>query len=139
MGARIAARQTPVRPALAGASRWPVLPAGPCLHPGEDGAVAPCANHLRHAIVRSGKAATGHDLGGRTTMVTAGEHFARALAAKDSAALCALLADPVDFQALTPGRHWQATTGRQGGGELIFQHWVAAGAPTLELGSVPPG
>ena len=46
-------------------------------------------------------------------MVTAGEHFARALAAKDSAALCALLADPVDFQALTPGRHWQATTGRQ--------------------------
>ena len=46
--------------------------------------------------------------------VTAGERFARALAAKDSGALCALLADPVDFQALTPGRHWQAGTGRPG-------------------------
>ena len=52
-------------------------------------------------------------------MVTAGEHFARALAAKDSAALCALLADPVDFQALTPGRHWQATTGRQVAAEHV--------------------
>ena len=44
---------------------------------------------------------------------TAGECFARALAVKDSGALCALLGDPVDFQALTPGRHWQAGTGRQ--------------------------
>ena len=47
------------------------------------------------------------------TAVTAGERFARALAAKDSGALCALLADPLDFQALTPGRHWQAGTGKQ--------------------------
>ena len=47
------------------------------------------------------------------TATTAGERFARALAVKDSGALCALLADPVDFQALTPGRHWQAGTGRQ--------------------------
>ncbi len=34
---------------------------------------------------------------------TAGERFARALAAKDSAALRAVLADAIDFQALTPG------------------------------------
>src|SRR2546430_5420343 len=105
---------------LRSGQRWPVPPAGPCLHPGEDGAVAPCANHLRHAIVRSGKAATGHDLGGGATMGTAGEHFSRALAAKDSAALCALLADPIDFPAPTPGRHSQAPPRRPGGrGELL--------------------
>jgi len=51
---------------------------------------------------------------------TAGERFARALAAKDSGALCALLADPVDFQAPTPGRHWQAGTGRQAVEEIIL-------------------
>src|SRR5437763_4325987 len=72
-------------------------------------------------------------------MVTAGEHFARALAAKDGAALCALLADPVDFQALTPGRHWQATTGRQVAEEITFEHWFGAGADILELCSVGPG
>ena len=72
-------------------------------------------------------------------MVTAGEQFARALAAKDSAALCALLADPVDFQALTPGRHWQATTGRQVAEEIIFEHWFGAGDHILELCSVSTG
>ena len=58
---------------------------------------------------------------------TAGERFARALAAKDSGALCALLADPVDFQALTPGRHWQAGTGRQAVEEIILAWWFGAG------------
>ena len=72
-------------------------------------------------------------------MITAGEDFARALAAKDSAALCALLADPVDFQALTPGRHWQATTGRQVAEEIIFEHWFGAGDHILELCSVSTG
>jgi hypothetical protein len=72
-------------------------------------------------------------------MVTAGEHFARALAAKDSAALCALLADPVDFQALTPGRHWQATTGRQVAEEIISEHWFGPGADIIELCSVSTG
>jgi hypothetical protein len=72
-------------------------------------------------------------------MVTAGERFARALAAKDSAALCALLAEPVDFQALTPGRHWQAITGRQVADEIIFGHWFGTGAHILELCSVSTG
>ena len=45
-----------------------------------------------------------------TTAASVGERFAQALAAKDRAALIALLADPVDFQALTPRRHWQAVT-----------------------------
>ena len=72
-------------------------------------------------------------------MVTTGEHFAQALAAKDSAALCALLADPIDFQALTPGRHWQATTGRQVAEEIIFGHWFRAEDQILELCSVTGG
>ena len=70
---------------------------------------------------------------------TAGERFARALAAKDSSALCALLADPVDFQALTPGRHWQASTGRQAAEEIILGRWFDAGTQILELCSVTTG
>jgi hypothetical protein len=72
-------------------------------------------------------------------MTTAGERFAQALAAKDSAALSALLADPVDFQALTPGRHWQATSGSQVVGEIILGHWFGAGDHIQELLSVTTG
>ena len=72
-------------------------------------------------------------------MVTAGERFARALAAKDSAGLCALLADPVDFQALTPGRHWQAAGGRQVAEEIILGQWFGPGADIIELCSVTTG
>jgi hypothetical protein len=67
---------------------------------------------------------------------TAGERFARALAVKDSGALCALLADPVDFQALTPGRHWQAGTGRQAVEEIILARWFGPGDDITELCSV---
>jgi hypothetical protein len=70
---------------------------------------------------------------------TAGERFARALAAKDSGALCALLADSVDFQALTPGRHWQAGTGRQAVEEIILAWWFGAGDDIIELYSVING
>ena len=73
------------------------------------------------------------------TAATAGERFARALAAKDSAALCALLADPVDFQALTPGRHWQADTGRQAVEEIILARWFGPGDEINELCSVISG
>jgi len=41
-------------------------------------------------------------------MTSAGERFARAVAASDANALAATMADGIDFQALTPGRHWQA-------------------------------
>jgi hypothetical protein len=37
-------------------------------------------------------------------METAGGTCARAIAAKDAAALAAVLSDTVDFQALTPGQ-----------------------------------
>ena len=70
---------------------------------------------------------------------TTGERFARALAAQDAAALSALLAEGIDFQALTPGRHWQAGTPRQVVEEIIFGHWFGAGARIEELCSVTSG
>src|SRR4051812_48568594 len=87
------------------------------------------------AVTRRGE---GRLMSGKDGM-TAGERFARALAAKDSAALCALLADPVDFQALTPGRHWQAGTGRQAVEEIILARWFGSGDEITALCSVTPG
>jgi len=72
-------------------------------------------------------------------MVTAGERFAQALAAKDSGALCAVLADTVDFEALTPRRHWQATTGKEAAEEIILGHWFGPGDDIVELCSVTTG
>ena len=68
-----------------------------------------------------------------------GERFARALAAKDADALCALLADQVDFQALTPGRHWQAGTAGQAIREIILAYWFGEGDDITELCSVAAG
>jgi hypothetical protein len=59
--------------------------------------------------------------------VTAGERFARALAAKDDAALRVLLADPIDFQALTPRRHWQAATPGEVVDQIVLGRWFDAG------------
>jgi hypothetical protein len=55
-----------------------------------------------------------------------GERFAQAIAAKDSAALTGLLGDDVDFKALTPGRVWEATTGREVVDDIIFGRWFEA-------------
>jgi hypothetical protein len=83
--------------------------------------------------------AAGSRGGVRGTMATTlGERFARDLAGHDEAALRALLASPVDFQALTPGRHWQADTGQQVVGEIMFGHWFD-GAKIRELCSVSTG
>jgi hypothetical protein len=71
-------------------------------------------------------------------VATLGERFARALAEWDDAALCSLLASPIDFQALTPGRHWQAATGEQVVREVIFGPWFG-GAEIRELCSVTTG
>jgi ribosomal protein L21E len=72
-------------------------------------------------------------------MTTAGERFAQALGRKDQDALCTLLADPIDFQALTPRRHWQGTTGRQVAEEIILGQWFDAGDDIQELYSVATG
>ncbi len=69
-------------------------------------------------------------------MAAAGERFARALAAKDGAALSTLLADEIDFQALTPGRHWQAATPREVVEEIILGRWFGADDRIVELRSV---
>ncbi len=72
-------------------------------------------------------------------MDSAGERFAQALAHQDMDALCAVLAGDVDFQALTPRRHWQAGTGRQAAEEIILGTWFDAGTQILELCSVTTG
>ena len=70
--------------------------------------------------------------------VTAGESFARAVAARDAATLRALLADPVGFTALTPGRPWQADSAGEVIDEIILGRWFAR-ALAMELQSVSTG
>jgi protein tyrosine/serine phosphatase len=54
---------------------------------------------------------------------TVGEHFARAVAAKDSGWIRSLLAEDLDFEALTPRRHWTASTPREVADDIILKHW----------------
>ena len=68
----------------------------------------------------------------------AGETFARAVAAKDQAALRAVLCDTIDFQALTPGRVFHAETGAEVVVEIILGTWFAR-ARMDELCSVTAG
>jgi hypothetical protein len=70
---------------------------------------------------------------------SAGERFARALADKDGVALRALLADPIDFQALTPRRHWQAASPDEVVDQIILGKWFDAGADIQRLESVSTG
>ncbi|HEY1643870.1 MAG TPA: hypothetical protein VGG35_24600 [Streptosporangiaceae bacterium] len=72
-------------------------------------------------------------------MTSAGERFARALAAKDEAVLGGLLAGQIDFQALTPGRYWQADTARQVVQEIILGRWFGPEDRIAELCSVAAG
>jgi hypothetical protein len=58
-------------------------------------------------------------------VTTAGETFARAVAAKDLTALRAVLCDTVDFQALTPGRVFHAGTSTELAVEIILGTWFA--------------
>jgi hypothetical protein len=52
-----------------------------------------------------------------------GERFARAIAAKDAPALRGLLSPQLDFQAMTPGRIWEADSPAQLVDEVIFGKW----------------
>jgi hypothetical protein len=69
----------------------------------------------------------------------AGERFARAIAAKDSTALGALLADPIDFEALTPGRYWQTSSASEAIGDYLLGMWFGSGRDIRELESVRTG
>lgn len=53
---------------------------------------------------------------------TTGERFAHAIATKDRSGLAALLADDVDFLALTPRRMWEAHTPDEVA-EVVFGSW----------------
>ena len=66
-------------------------------------------------------------------MTTVGERFARAVAAKDAGALAATLADGIDFQALTPRRHWQAVSPREVADEVVLGFWFGPGADITGL------
>jgi hypothetical protein len=86
---------------------------------------------------RQPHSATDHDAAGPAPSV--GERFARALAAQDGAALRALLDDHVDFQALTPGRHWQASSPGEVVDEVILGTWFGPGARIDALVEVSAG
>ena len=72
-------------------------------------------------------------------MTAAGERFARAVAAKDTAALAATMADGIDFQALTPGRHWQAVSPREVAEEIVLRYWFGPGAHITGLARLTTG
>jgi len=58
---------------------------------------------------------------------TVGERFARALSAQDGPALRGLLDEGIDFQALTPRRHWQASSPGEVVDEVILGTWFGPG------------
>jgi hypothetical protein len=70
---------------------------------------------------------------------TTGHDFARALATKDRVRLHGMLADPLDFQALTPDRVWEAGTPRRVVDEVILGLWFEAGDDIQKLRSVVTG
>jgi len=70
------------------------------------------------------------------TITDAGGAFAAALAAKDAAALTAVLAAELDFEALTPRRHWTARTPAEVVDQTILGAWFDHGDEILELCSV---
>jgi hypothetical protein len=71
-----------------------------------------------------------------TELLTAGERYAHALAAKDRDSLVGAIASPVDFQALTPGRHWQADRAEQIVDEFVLGRWFGPDDDILDLTSV---
>lgn len=61
-----------------------------------------------------------------------GQRFARALAAKDEAALRELLAADVDFKGMTPGRLWEGSSPDEVL-DAVFGHWFGAADHIDEL------
>ena len=75
----------------------------------------------------------------RVERATVGEAFARALAAKDRGQLAELLSEEVDFEALTPGRHWVAATSTEAVDEVMLRHWLKPDDVVLEIRSLTSG
>jgi hypothetical protein len=59
--------------------------------------------------------------------LTLGTRFALALAAKRRDRLVALLGEPLDFWALTPGRHWRSTDAAEVVDEFVLGRWFDTG------------
>jgi len=70
---------------------------------------------------------------------TLGAAFARALAAKDRAGLVALLTEDLDFEALTPRRHWVAATASQAVDEVMLRHWLGPDDDVVGVDSLTSG
>jgi len=68
-----------------------------------------------------------------------GEAFARALAAKDRDRLVDLLTDEVDFEALTPRRHWVAATATDAVDGVMLRHWLGPDDVVLRVGPLISG
>jgi len=73
------------------------------------------------------------------TAQPAGEEFVRALAGKDGAALRAVLADPIDFAALTPGRHWVSDSPDEVIAQFMLGKWFGPGDEIVGIESVGGG
>ena len=73
---------------------------------------------------------------GEPATTTLGELFARAIAAKDRSQLCGVLADPIDFRALTPQRNWEATSAEEVVDQIILGQWFDPGDHIQELCSI---
>lgn len=67
---------------------------------------------------------------------TLGEQFARAIAAKDRRHLCSILADSVDFRALTPQRYWESTASEEVVDQIILGQWFEPADYIQELCSI---
>lgn len=67
-----------------------------------------------HPLPDTGPGAAGREFG---------RGFVTALAAKDTAGLLAMFSSEVDFQAMTPGRTWQARTAAEVVGGILLGAW----------------
>jgi hypothetical protein len=71
--------------------------------------------------------------------LTLGTRFALALAAKQRDRLVALLGEPLDFGALTPGRHWASTAAAEVVDEFVLGRWFGPGNSIEGLDDVVTG
>ena len=65
--------------------------------------------------------------------------FAECFAAKDRDGMVALLADPIDFRGLTPGRFWEAASAAELVDDVILGHWLEPHDVVEALESVETG
>jgi hypothetical protein len=70
---------------------------------------------------------------------TLGEQLAKAMVAKDADALRRVLADDVDFRAMTPGKFWEARSAAEVVDDIILRRWFSPTDHTEALESCVAG